>query len=247
VPTEYWFLCRPDFCYTLLMLTYSSIGRTCAEVLLHQVIHSVEGNVNSIRWTVDPNVHYFQGWHALLVIISIVLFLVYLLPLPVMLLFPTKAYNIKKVKPLLDAFFNSYEPKFRCWVGIRILTGIVQSAIHLCLRLVPAVFTIAMVFSLFAYIQMQLRPYRGFWRNASNNFLVVNTNVLLVGIVYFNEQCRGLHCNANDILLNRTIFSAAILSVTYVVFTGVLVYHISFACHCQARSMSKVTLSITNS
>jgi len=83
-----------------------------------------------------------------------------------------------------------------------------------------------MLLSLFAYIQMQLRPYRGFWRNASNNFLVVNTNVLLVGIVYFNEQCRGLHCNANDILLIRTIFSAAILSATYVVFTSVLLYHI---------------------
>ena len=211
---------------TLLALTYSSIGRTCVDVLLYQAINSVEGDVSSIRWRIDPIVHYFQGWHAFLVIVSILLFLVYLIPLPLILLFPTKAYKIKTMKPLLDAFFNSYEPKFRCWVGIGILTGIVLSVLPVGLRLVPAVFTAAMVLSLFAYVQMQLRPYRGFWRNASNNFLVVNTSVLLTGIVFFNEQCRGLHYNANDIHWNHTLFSAAILSTAYVVFTGVLLYHI---------------------
>ena len=66
--------------------------------------------------------------------------------------------------------------------------------------------------------------YRGFFRNLSDGFLLANLIILFVGALRISEQY-GFETEA-AVQERQTIFSAAVVSVAYAVFSGVLLYHI---------------------
>ena len=206
---------------TLLVLSYTSILSTCIETLRYVVIGSIsDHDVATVRWFIDPHVHYFHGWHAFLAIMSILLILVYLVPLPLILLFPSKAYSNKyigKLKPILDAFFAPYQSKLRCWLGVRLLVSIVLSTISSFLKFPLNIFVVEVVLAAFIFVQTQLRPYRGFCRNATDNLLLINILILLLGLIFFDEGMDDTE---------HTIFSAVIVLPAYTAFIGLLLYHI---------------------
>ena len=206
---------------TLLILSYTKILRICIIVLHYVKVDAVTCTRSSIRWATDPSVHYFSGWHVALAVLSILLLITYLIPLPLILLFPSKAYSFKytrKMKPILDAFFAPFRPKFRCWLGIRLLTAIMLSITSIFLSSHSVCLT-AIVITVLVFVQTLLKPYRGFCRNASDSFLLANMIVLFIGILFLNEQ-------SSYIQERCTIFSAAVVSVAYIVFLGVLLYQI---------------------
>ena len=214
---------------TLLALSFTRTLRTCIEVLRHVKLEAVPhlGVGSSIRWAVDPNVHFFQGWHAVLAILSILLLIVYVIFLPLILLFPSKAYSFKYIgmmKPLLDAFFAPYKIRFRSWLGIRLIIGIGLSTASLYLSLGPTIFFTILVLVTLVFAQLLFKPYRGFFRNLSDGFLLANLIILFVGALRISEQY-GFETEAT-VQERQTIFSAAVVSVAYAVFSGVLLYHI---------------------
>ena len=214
---------------TLLLISYPSVLRTCTAVLRNVTVGPLTylSVGSSIRWASDPSVHFFSGWHAALGVLSILLLIVYIIPLPLILLFPAKIYSFKytgKMKPLLDAFFAPYKPRFRCWLGIRILISIFLSTASLFLSLPYTVCLIVVVITVLLFIQTLLKPYRGFYRNASNSFLLVNMIVILIGVLLLSDQYN--YYNTETLQQRRTIFSAAVVSIAYIVFLGVLLYHI---------------------
>ena len=214
---------------TLLVVTYTSILRMCCEVLQFVAIEPVTrpGTGKSIRWATDPSVHFFSGWHAALGVLSILLLIIYIIPLPLILLFPSKAYSFKytgKMKPILDACFAPYKTKFRRWISIRLLIGIVLSTAPLYLPLMHTVFLIAVAIIILVFIQALLKPYRGFCRNATDGFLLVNMTILFIILLFQNDLCS--YCNTEMLQQRHTIFSAAVVSMAYAVFLGILLYHI---------------------
>ena len=215
---------------TLLVISYISILRTCITILGLVTIQSITRpeDGSSVRWYVDPTIHYCHGWHVVLVCISLFLMIIYIIPLPLLLLFPSKAYQFKytrKLKPILDAFFAPYKPKFRCWFGVRLLFSICTLAITLFLEYSRTAFMlIVLALIVFAYIQLVMRPYDGICRNASDSFLLVNNIVLLLGIVFFNERYSEYDTARTQYL--HTTYSVVVVATAYIVYIAVLLYHV---------------------
>ena len=216
---------------TLLTVSYASILRTCIVILGNITVRFItrpEGG-SSVCWYVDPTIHYFSGLHAVFVCISLLLLILYIIPLPIVLLFPSRAYQFKytrKMKPILDAFFSPYKPKFRCWIGVRFLFSVCILAVGLFLQYSQtALMLIIIALVIFVYIQLLIMPYNGFCRNASDSFLLINIIILLLGIVFHSERYL-LYDNTNKVEQVQTIYSAVVVALAYVVFIAVLLYHI---------------------
>jgi len=88
---------------TLLILSYSRILKTCIESVSFVYFKTVEGNVIT-HWLIDPTFNYLTGFHIMLVIISAVLLVMNVIPLPFSLLFPSKVHKFKCTKRFKPIF-----------------------------------------------------------------------------------------------------------------------------------------------
>ena len=114
---------------TLSVMCYTSVLTTCVELVGVVRIDTFGGMKTSYRWYNDPNQVYFQGLHAFLCAISIVIILIYLIPFPILLLFPNLAYKkLVRFTPLFDVLWAAYKPKYRFWFGLRLISVIVLLA-----------------------------------------------------------------------------------------------------------------------
>ena len=108
---------------TLSVMCYTSVLTTCVELLGAVRIVTFGGMNTSYRWYNDPNQVYFQGLHGFLWSISIVIILIYIIPFPILLLLPNLAYkHLVRFTPLFDALWAAYKPKYRFWLGIRLIS-----------------------------------------------------------------------------------------------------------------------------
>ena len=222
---------------TLLILSYSSILKTCIESISFVYIETVKGDV-TIRWLIDPTVQYFTGFHIMLVIISVVLLITYIIPLPFILLFPSKVYQFKctkRFKPIFDAFWCSFDPKFRCWLGIRMLSLGIITAVWYAEYPIDMFATVTFLVC-FAAIQMTIMPFEGVWKNAADNFFLVNLIVFFQGALFFGYKYRVIDSTGQEKTTHRnhTIFSVVVVASAYVVFSLILVYQVY---HCLTQRM----------
>ena len=217
---------------TLLVLSHTSILQTCCDVLTFTRVTTVGHKYTTFRWMVDPNVHYFSGIHAVLFLISLILMLVYIIPLPCISLFPAKAYQLRylrKMKPIFDALWAPFEPKFRFWLGVRCLTLSAFMAVTGYMKFPQNSFILAILLAIFILIQTQIKPYRGVFRNAVDAFLLTNALVLLLGSNYFDHFHDIQPDSYDKHFLSQTLFSNITLSTAYMVFVSVFLYH-TFLC-----------------
>lgn len=204
---------------TLLLLSHAHILHNCMRILHSVRLHSISGaQSHALRWAVDPEVRYFHGWHAVLGVLAIVLLLGYLIPLPLFLLFPARAYNCKysnRLKPLLDAYYAPYKPQFRCWVAVRMLVVTAVNAVILNVAYPMYIMVATLLITLLLYVQVQIRPFSGRGRNATDSFLIFNMLLLIFCIILFRDS-------HEEHLIHTTL----LLMSAYTVFLGVLVYHV---------------------
>ena len=177
---------------TLLLLSHAHILHNCMRILHPVRLRSISGAQSHVlRWAVDPEVRYFRGWHAVLGLLAIVLLLGYLIPLPLFLLFPARAYNCKysnRLKPLLDAYYAPYKPQFRCWVAVRMLVVTAVNAVILNVAYPMYIMVTTLLITLLLYVQVQIRPFSGRGRNATDSFLIVNMLLLIFCIILFRDS-----------------------------------------------------------
>ena len=232
---------------TLLVLSYTNILQTCCDVLTFTRITTIGHEYTTFRWMADPNVHYFSGLHAVLSIIALILMLVYIIPLPFILLFPSKAYQlryIRKMKPIFDAFWAPFEPNFRFWLGIRFLMLSIFMEVTAYMRFPQNSFLLAIFLVFFTFVQTQMRPYRGVLRNAVDAFLLTNAAALLVGAMFF-DHLQHIHPESYKYTLSKTIFSTITVSTAYIVFIAVFLYHIFLCLPQKVQNCCKKHLRVT--
>ena len=214
---------------TLLILTYARMLQISVEVLSFIRVYTVDHGLSTARWLVDPSVEYFSGLHCLLVMVALLLMLGYIIPLPFLLLFPSKAYQVKyirRLKPIFDAFWNPYRREFRCWLGIRLLVLSCATAVSVYLRFPLNMFVVIVLLIFVNYVQSQIRPYDGVWRNAADTFLIVNMNVIFVGSLFFDHFLNIQSYTHQNTMNHHVKFSTAIVTTAYAVFLAILLYHI---------------------
>lgn len=170
---------------TLIVMSYTSILETCVAMTQCLPIHTLGGK-RSVRWQPDPNVECFKGWHMTLAVIGYTLLLLYIIPMPLLMLCPTLAYKyIKKFKPFFDAMWAPFELKFRFWLGVRILALVVVyfvEVLEVINDTIKGPVLLCIILSLFLQVQSSIRPFKNKWINIMDGFLIVGNIILLLAL-----------------------------------------------------------------
>ena len=106
---------------TLLVMTYGSLLQNCIEILGFNVVSTFNSNILYL-WRSDSNQEMFRQFHIPLGIVAIILLIFFIIPAPLILICPVlQVKALKKYVPLYDAFWAPFKPKYRFWVGLRLL------------------------------------------------------------------------------------------------------------------------------
>ena len=167
---------------TLTIMCYVSTLNTCIDILGGIMLVTLEGK-SSIRWRIDPNQEYFNGYHLFLVHVAIILLLIYIMPFPILMLFPKLLYRyMKKFKPFYDALWAPFKPKYRFWLGVRLILLLILFSLP---RIFEITFVIpVLILYILQYLQLVLKPFTLSSVNYVDNFLTGILTIILLGSVY---------------------------------------------------------------
>lgn len=205
---------------TLLFVSYVAILQICIGILSGIGVETLDGDTE-IRWYLDPTVRYFTKAHGFLCIVSIVLIVFYIIPLPIVGLVPSRVYRWKytrSFKPLYDAMWAPFKMQYRFWLGIRLILRWVIFGFAYFILPPHNLLALGVLLVVLLSIQTKIQPFRGFWRNLIDDCLVANLIVLTLGTIYF----RAVDDNGST---NQLIFTTVVAFMGYVVFLGVFVRH----------------------
>ena len=193
---------------TLAIMCYVSTLNTIIDILGGITLVTLEGS-SSVRWRIDPNQEYSNGYHLFLVHVAVVLLLIYIIPFPIMMLCPSLLYRyLKRFKPFYDALWAPFKRKYRFWLGIRLILLVILFSLP---RIFEITFIIPiLIIYIMQYLQLILRPFTSSSINYVDNFLLMLLSVVLLGSVYKE-------------LFSSTLSSPAILWVEYILLVLIVV------------------------
>ena len=213
---------------TLSLLCYVSVLNSCVELVSAVTIKSLSDK-NHRRWIVDPSVTYFEGGHGVLAFSAIVLLILYIIPLPLFLLFPTVLYRapyLRRYKPFYDVFWAPFKPKFRFWLGFRLIFRWVPFGLVYLAPDPLNTFTTGFLILLLMFAQLVFEPFDGKWRNLVDSLFLLNLVILFFGSVYYSAIAESDSGDKRDMAQSQaTGFSTTFVIFAYMGFGAVLVYH----------------------
>ena len=219
-------LSAPRAFTTLSLLCYVSVLQVCIEILGSTTIVTVD-NERRVHWITDASILYFQGGHIPMVLLASLLILVYILPFPFFLLFPSlifKSKYLRKLKPFYDAYWNPFEPKFRFWLGFRlifrwipyILTYIAPSPVN--------IFVTEFLLLAILFVQLAAKPFKDWWVNTIDSFFIFLLVLMFSGSLYFEAE---LDSNNKDLMRRgATIYNQIATAIAFLLICGFFYYHL---------------------
>ena len=180
---------------TVVLMSYSKLLHTSQQLLSYVTVYYSNGTQEK-RWTIDPNLLYFQGKHIPLVMFGILVIIVFLIPYFILLSFGyyLQRYSNKrglrwliKIKPILDAYYAPFCKNTRYWVGfllfVRTSVSIAYSALSNRERTTILVI-ISSILSGMALIPWLQQIYQSKFVNVLEGSFVINIIVLLFITMY---------------------------------------------------------------
>ena len=122
---------------TLFLLSYTKIQHTIAAGLSFTIV-DVSNGTKYIAWLSDGNVHYLEGKHIPLFLVSVLFLLALFIPYTLSITFGPWLQSktqykvfcwVLKLKPFCDAYFGPLKDKHRYWTGVLLLSRLVLSLI----------------------------------------------------------------------------------------------------------------------
>ena len=205
---------------TLLLLCYTSVGETCILIVAVKKITGLNGSY----WYADPTIQYGQGFHGFLVFVAVILILVYILPFSIGLLLPPLILRTRlsiMLKPLLDAFWNPFKPKFRFWIGLRAILRIIPFCFAVLIPPPDNSFWLAIFLAALLLFHGYFQPFEGKWQNFLDLFFYLNLLLLAVGTVFFSRA------PSNNSTHNNIAFVSVLLALAYLIFLIIVALHIN--------------------
>ena len=186
---------------TLFLLSYAKLLRVTITVFQPTRLHE-DHNV----WHYDGNITYLGKWHALLMLVALFLFALFLLPYTIVIfsirwLQMFSHYKVfrwvNKLKPLFDAYTGPYKDKHRYWTGlllfVRIGLFIVFSTNTSGDPAINLLAITIVVICLFAYLAV----FGGVYKNQLLNILeyssLLNLAILSAAILYTTSTDKSNH------------------------------------------------------
>ena len=216
---------------TMILLSYTKLIRTVFLVLHNtDVPCKGENNVTFKLWYIDATVPYLRGCHIPLFLFSLAILILLIVPYTVYLLtIPLLEGPLSKfmcyqklstnMKPFSDAYGGPYKDKCRFWTGFLLLVRVV-------LALVVSVDTEATVSldvltSILVVIIFMYLPLRGVYRQLPLVYLELFFILNLILLASTNG-----HTSNENMNLKEQVITIVLISLTLVVFCGILIYHV---------------------
>ena len=174
---------------TLFLLCYVSILQFCIGIISFVVLNTLGGETY-LHWYPDPSIAYFQGLHAALSVLAILLILIYVLPLPLLCLFPQMLYKVrflKNFKPFYDAIWAPFELQKRFWLGLRLMFRWVIFFLAYFVPFPDRIFAFAIFLILILFVQMKIKPLHGQLKTLIDECLVALALLMATVTLYLAE------------------------------------------------------------
>ena len=214
---------------TLFLLSYAKVLATIIVVFSFTFLEAEK--ISPLVWLHDGNLRFLRGKHVALVVVSTLFAIFYIIPLTLLLLFAPllqRAHNrrivrlVQRLKPLLDAFQGPYKDRFHWWPGLMLLIRIVLFiALTANTKHDPR---LSALFVGVTALPLALLSYGGVYKNKLLNLHETALNMDMVVFVlwsFFNYSGNGSKTKQQQ----ATAYT--MISIFYVLFAAVLVYHIS--------------------
>ena len=205
---------------SFIIVTYTTIARFCAEILSFVDVETLSG-IHQIRWKNDPNVIYFTGLHAASASLAILMLMIFVIPFPIILLFPSKMYTMKCVKylkPLFDVLWAPFKPRFRFWLGLRLIFRILPITFAYFLTPPINIWLTLMYLNAILILEMLVQPFEGQVQNYLFIFYLSNLNYLFIVALYFHSLPRQVTAH--------TSIAGALIAVAYAPILPMILYFI---------------------
>ena len=217
---------------TLFLLSYAKV---LATIIVAFSFTSLEAEkISPLVWLHDGNLRFLQGKHIALVVVSTLFALFYIIPLTLLLLFAPlfqRAHNrrivrlVQRLKPLLDAFQGPYKDRFHWWPGLMLVIRIILFiALTANTKHDPR---LSVLFVGVTALPLAILSYGGVYKSKLLNVYktIVNSNmVVFVLWSFFNYSANG---SKTQFAKQQQATAYTMISIFYVLFAAVLVYHVS--------------------
>ena len=213
---------------TLLFLTYAKLLRNASVSLFYNVgITHLPSRETEQVWALDANVEYFGLKFTILFIVSLLAFLLIVIPFTLVMLFTKTFLRLKHVayfKPMLDAYQSPFADPFRFWLGYRLLIRAFLFSIS-ALGTQNVLLINSITLSGLAIMQGYFRPFTSFYCNLWDLSFLLNLATLFAVSQYFGE--------ANDIMVT------VLVGISFVKFGALICYHVIKAFGRQGKDLMK--------
>ena len=214
---------------TLLILCYVSVLEACIELFVFTRISTIEGSYE-VKWISDPSLAYFGVVHGTFGLLAYLIIVLYIVPLPILLLFPSVLYKMKylsKYKPIYDAFWDPYKPHLRCCLGLRLLFRWIPFGLALTVQAPTNIFITNFLLIIILTLQTNIQPYQNKWVNYIDSVFLLNLVLLFSGSLFFWSKYDSLEqLNRNSVTTGALMYSSIFTTLGFLTMIVILIYHI---------------------
>ena len=175
---------------TFTTMSYVSIVQASFGILSFTVVKTFDDEMH-VRWYIDPTVPYFQGFHALLGIVALILVFLFVLPLPIFLTFFSRAIYrwryFNKLKPMYDALYAPFKLQYRPWLGFQLIMRIVLFIFAYFVPTPHQIFSLGVCLVVYFYVHTICQPYISKWANIVESTLTGIAILYVVITLYFGN------------------------------------------------------------
>ena len=204
-----------------------SVLQVCIELFGFSVIFTTD-NSRRISWITDASIPYFQNGHIPMLLIAVILTLVYLLPFPFFLLFPSlvfKSKYLRKLKPFYDAYWHPFEPKFRFWLGFRLIFRWIPFCLSLFVRSPLNLFITNFLLLVLLFVQVIAKPFKNWWVNTIDSLFIFLLTLMFSGTLFFAAEVE-INNNEGLVIGELTIYNEFINILAFLLMCGLFYYHL---------------------
>ena len=213
---------------TLIHLSFSTLLSTVLTVFAYTTVES--GRAESIHvetravWFYDGNVAYGDGWHLLLLLLSVLATLLFLIPYTVVLTgvsYFLKFRIVNYFKPIIDSYHGPYKDKWRFWFGARlwlVLSVYLINAVLGGLSVSLTFFLHTFLVIGFTFVQIHIKPFRNKLVNLLDLSFLINYMIIALSGAYF-------HAASSDPDILNGIAGTFVL-VAFITFWGIVIHHL---------------------
>ena len=223
---------------TMLYISFLKLFRTVIDTFTFVSIVSQNGEEEDVVWFFDGTLEASNPISVILILLGSLTMAGFILPYVVFFTFSTyiqQWVNSTRLNAFVDASLAPYKDRMRFWFGARlILTSIIYVIIANRGTNNPAI-TLTLEISLlvgFAIIQAYIHPFKNIGVAVLDMFFLLNLIALTVGTLYTIQ-------NYNPRLSDQEILAKTSVSIAFIMYIGILVWHLLKRLHKNKKIKTK--------